>query len=210
MNRTLSVLVVSAMAALPAAALAQSSQPAKSKPGSSSAQGQAPGGQMPQMPQPGPEVQFLKKDVGAWDATVETTDPSGQKTTAKGTETVSMIGYWQVARFKGQMMGQQFEGLSSVTYDPTKKKYVGTWIDSMTPGYATMEADLSADGKTMTGTMQGPDMSGKMVTEKTTTEWRPDGTRVFTMYGPGDTAGKQAPTMTITYRKRGGGAGAAR
>ena len=98
-----------------------------------------------------------------------------------------------------------------VTYDPTKKKYVGTWIDSMTPGYATMEAELSADGKTMTGTMEGPDMSGKIVKSRETTEWRPDGTRVFTMYGPGDAAGKQAPVMTITYRKRGGApAGTAR
>ncbi len=210
MNRTLCALVVSAIAALPAAALAQSSQP-KPKPGGSSAQGQSQTGQMPPLPQPGPEIQFLKKDAGTWDATVQMTDPSGQKTTAKGTETVSMIGFWQVARFKGQMMGQAFEGLSSVTYDPTKKKYVGTWIDSMTPGYATIEADLSADGKTMTGTMEGPDMNGKMVKERTTTEWRPDGSRVFTMYGPGDTAGKQAPTMTITYHRRGGApAGSAR
>ncbi len=207
MKRTLSALVVSAIAALPAAALAQS-QSEKPKPGSSSAQGQPQGGQMPQMPKPGPEHDVLKKDVGTWDATVEMTDPTGQKTTAKGTETVSMIGFWQIARFKGQMMGQPFEGLGSTTYDPTKKKYVGTWIDSMTPGYATMEADLAADGKTMTGTMEGPDMSGKMVKERTTTEWRPDGSRVFTMYGPGDAAGKQAPTMTITYRRRGGAAGA--
>jgi len=204
MKRVLYTLAVSAVAVLPAAALAQT-QPAQpaAKAGSSQAQSQ-----MPQMPQPGPEVLFLKKDAGTWDASVEMTDPSGQKTTAKGTETVSMIGFWQVARFRGQMMGQPFEGLGSVTYDPTKKKYVGTWIDSMTPGYATVEAELSADGKTMTGTMEGPDMSGKIVKSRETTEWRSDGTRVFTMYGPGDAAGKQAPVMTITYHRRGGAAAA--
>ncbi|HXY39863.1 MAG TPA: DUF1579 domain-containing protein [Vicinamibacteria bacterium] len=209
MNRTLSALVVSAVA-LPAGALAQSSQPTKPKPASSSAAAQSQGAQMPQMPKPGPEHDVLRKDVGTWDATVEMTAPDGQKTTSKGTETVSMIGFWQVSSFKGQMMGEPFQGLGSVTFDPTKKKYVGTWIDSMTPGYSTMEADLSADGRTMTGTMEGPDMSGKMVKSREVTEWRPDGTRVFSMYGPGDTAGKQAPMMTITYRKRGGAGGSAR
>ncbi len=203
MKSMLAAVAVSVVV-LPAVAFSQSSQTPSKPAAKSPAQSQA--SQMPPMPKPGPEHDILKKDVGSWDATVEMTEPSGQKTTAKGTETVSMIGFWQVSRFKGQMMGQPFEGLATTTWDPTKKRYVGTWIDSMTPGYATVEGELSADGKTMNGTMEGPDMSGKIVKEKETTEWKPDGTRVFTMYGPKDPSGKEAPVMTIVYHRRGGAA----
>ncbi len=211
MKRMLGTLAVSALLALPAAAIAQSSQSQPARPPAKS--GASPTGQqsqMPEIPKPGPEHDVLRKDVGSWDATVEMTQPNGQKTTAKGTETVSMIGFWQVSRFKGEMMGQPFEGLGSTTYDPTKKKYVGTWIDSMTPGYSTVEAELSADGRTMAGTMEGPDMSGKMVKMRETTEWQPDGTRVFTMYAPKNAGGQEPVTMRITYRRRGGGPGTAR
>jgi hypothetical protein len=155
---------------------------------------------MPQMPKPGPEHDLLKKDVGVWDATVEMTGPDGQTTTSKGTETVSMLGFWQVSQFKGQMMGQPFEGLSTTTYDPTKKKYVGTWIDSMTPGYSTVEAEY--DGKSMTGNMEGPDMSGKIVKMRETTEWKDDNTRVLTMYAPKGADDKEPVALRITYRKR--------
>jgi len=158
--------------------------------------------QAPDMPKPGPEHEMLKKAVGVWDAVVEMTGPDGAKTTSKGTETVSMIGFWQVGQFKSEMMGQPFEGLGLVTYDPTKKKYVGTWIDSMTPGRATVESEYDAAKGTMTGTMEGPDMSGKTVRMRETTEWKPDGARVFTMYGPKGADGREPVVMTITYKRR--------
>jgi Protein of unknown function (DUF1579) len=196
MNRILAALAVSVVVFAAAASAQQSKKPqaaAKSTPAQASQQA-------PEVPKPGPEHDLLKKDVGVWDASVELTGPDGQMTTSKGTETVSMIGFWQVAQFKGQMMGQPFEGLGTVTYDPTKKKYVGTWIDSMTPGYSTVESEY--DGKSMSGTMEGPDMSGKIVKMREMAEWKDDNTRVFTMYGPKSAEGKEAVTMRITYKRR--------
>ena len=156
--------------------------------------------QMPPMPQPGPEHEMLKKDVGTWDATVEMfMAPGAPPSVSKGTETVTMMGgFWQLAEFKSEMMGQPFEGRGTTGYDPAKKKYVGTWVDTMTPGYYTSEATYDAATKTLTGFMEGPDPSGQVTKTKETTVWKDADTRVFTMYAPdGQTVG-----MRITYKRR--------
>ncbi len=156
--------------------------------------------QAPSMPQPGPEHEMLKKDVGTWDATVEMfTAPGAPPSVSKGTETASMLGgFWLLTEFKSEMMGQPFEGRGASGYDPTKKKYVGTWIDTMTPGYYTTEATYDAATKTMSSVMEGPDPSGQVTKTKATTEWKDADTRVFTIYGPdGKSVG-----MRITYKRR--------
>ena len=156
--------------------------------------------QMPALPQPGPEHELLKKDVGTWDATVEMfMAPGGAPMVSKGTDTVSMIGgFWQVDDFKSEMMGQPFAGRGATGYDPAKKKYVGTWVDSMTPGYYTVEGTYDAATKTLNATMEGPDQTGAVVKTKQTTAWKDADTRVFTLYGPDGSS----VTMRITYKRR--------
>jgi hypothetical protein len=155
-------------------------------------------------PVPGPEHELLKKDVGVWDATVELSmAPGAAPAVSKGTETVLMLGgFWQLAQFKSEMMGQPFEGLGTVGYDPAKGKYVGTWIDSMTPGYYTVEGTYNAATKTMTTMMEGPDPSGQTAKMRETTEWKDADNRVFTMYGPPGPDGKEPVAMRITYKRR--------
>jgi hypothetical protein len=156
--------------------------------------------QAPPMPAPGPEHELLKKDVGTWDATVEMfMQPGAAPSVSKGTEVVSMLGgFWQIGEFKSEMMGQPFEGRGAMGYDPARKKYVGTWVDTMSPGYYTTEGTYDAATKTLTATMEGPDPSGAPTKVKETTEWKDDGTRVFTMYAPD---GKTV-SMRITYKRR--------
>ncbi len=77
------------------------------------------------------------------------------------------------------------------------KKDVGTWIDTMMPGYYTTEATYDPASKTMTSTMEGPDPSGQVARTKATMEWKDPDTRVFSMYGPDGKLG-----MRITYRRR--------
>jgi hypothetical protein len=151
-------------------------------------------------PTPGPEHEMLKKDVGTWDATVEMfMAPGAPPSVSKGTETVTMLGgFWQVSEFKSEMMGQPFEGRGATGYDPAKKKYVGTWVDTMTPSYYTLEGTYDAATKTMSALMDGPDPSGAVTKTKQTTEWKDADTRVFNMYAPdGKTVG-----MRITYKRR--------
>lgn len=161
--------------------------------------------QMPPMPKPGPEHAIFKDDAGTWDATVESLmTPDGKPTTSKGTETntVSCGGLCLVTHFKGEMMpGVVFEGHGTTAYDPAKKKYIGSWTDSMSTGLSIGESTHDPATKTLTGYMEGPDMSGKVVKMKSVVEYKDPNTRVFTMYGPGPD-GKEAQVMRITYTRK--------
>jgi hypothetical protein len=156
--------------------------------------------QGPPLPTPGPEHAMLKNDVGTWDATVEMfMAPGAPPALSKGTEVVTMMGgFWQLTEFKSEMMGQPFEGRGTTGFDPAKKKYVGTWVDTMTPAYYTVEGTYDAATKTLTGFMDGPDQTGVVTKTKETTQWKDADTRVFTMYAPDG----KAVAMRITYTRR--------
>lgn len=162
------------------------------------------GGQMPPMPKPGPEHEILKMDVGTWDAVVEVTPAPGapvMRSTGVETNTMGCGGLCLITDFKGEMMGAPFLGHGVATWDPAKKKYVGTWTDSMSTGLMIGESTYDAASKKWSGTMEGPDMTGKVMKSRSTVEWRGASTRVFTMYGPGPD-GKEMEGMKITYTKR--------
>ena len=160
--------------------------------------------QMP-LPKPGPEHQVFKHDEGTWDATVEIFAAPGQPPmTSKGVETnmVGCGGLCLISDFKGEMMpGQVFHGHGTTAYDAAKKKYVGSWTDSMSSGLLIGESTYDPASKTVTGWMEGPDMTGKVAKMKSVVEYKDAGTRVFSMYGPGPD-GKEAMGMRITYKRR--------
>jgi hypothetical protein len=160
---------------------------------------------MPPAPKPGPEHAILKQDEGAWDATVEMfMAPGAPPMTSKGVETnaIGCGGLCLITDFKGEMgPGQPFHGHGTSVWDPGKKKYVGTWTDSMSSGIALGESTYDAAAKTMTGTMEGADATGKVSKMKSVVQYKDANTRVFTMYMTGPD-GKEVPGMTITYVKR--------
>ena len=154
------------------------------------------------MPKPGPEHELLKKDVGTWDATVEMMFPGAPPSTSKGVETNRMIGgLWLVTDFKSTMMGQPFQGHGTTGYDVNKKKYVGTWVDTMGTGLGLSESTYDAATRTLAGTFEGADETGRTVKSRAVTEYKDDDTRVFTMYTTAPD-GKEVPGMTITYKRR--------
>ena len=160
---------------------------------------------MPPLPKPGPEHAVFKEDAGTWDAVVETfMQPGGSPMTSKGIETnvIGCAGLCLVTDFKSEMMpGMQFEGHGIATWDPAKKRYVGSWTDSMSTGMALSEGTWDPEKRTMTGWMEGPDLTGKMTRTKTVGEYTPDGRRIFTAYGPAQN-GKEPVQMRITYTRR--------
>ncbi|HEV3167746.1 MAG TPA: DUF1579 domain-containing protein [Isosphaeraceae bacterium] len=155
-------------------------------------------------PKPGPEHEILKKEAGVWDASVEMSMPDGKTNVSKGVETNTMLsgGIWVVTNFKGKMMGQDFEGSGVSGYDPNKKKYVGTWVDSMTTGISRIEQTYDAATKTMSGWLEAPDEQGKMLKSKTITEWKDDNNRIFTLALPSPDGKESATVMRITYKRR--------
>jgi Protein of unknown function (DUF1579) len=163
--------------------------------------------EMPLPPKPGPEHELLKMEAGTWDAVVEIMPAPGEppmKSTGVETGVLGCGGLCLASEFKGEMMpGQTFHGHGTTAYDPAKKKYVGSWTDSMSKGLSIGESTHDPASKTFTGWMEGPDMTGKVAKMKSVVEYKDTGTRVFTMYGPGfGPDGKEAVGMRITYKRR--------
>jgi len=165
-----------------------------------------PGGQQPPpTPKPGPEHQVFKMDEGTWDATVEIVPgPGAPPMTSKGVEvnTIGCGGLCMITDFKGEAMtGTPFHGHGMATWDVVKKKYVGSWTDSMSQGLAIGESTWDPAAKQFTGAMEGPDMTGKVVRTRSLVQYGANGTRVFTAYAPGPD-GKEMRVMRITYTRR--------
>jgi hypothetical protein len=157
---------------------------------------------MPPMPKPGPEHQLLKEDEGSWAATVEIFAPGAPgPMTSQGTEVnrIGCGGLCLISDFKSEIMGTPFEGHGMTIYDPAKKKYIGTWSDSMSTGLLLGESTYDPATKTVTGWMEGPGMDGKPTKSKSVVEYK-GGSRVMNMYTIGSD-GKEALTMRITYKK---------
>ncbi|MFO0797970.1 MAG: DUF1579 family protein [Gemmataceae bacterium] len=144
---------------------------------------------------PGPELDVLKKMVGTWDTTMKM-----EGTESKGTCVYKMDvgGLWLASAFETDLGGMKFSGRGYDSYDPSKKKYVGLWIDSMMPSVMTMEGSYDAAKKTMTmvGTAPGPDGKAEKMTAVSV---MPDADTIdFKMY-MGDA---KAPAFTILYKRK--------
>jgi hypothetical protein len=157
----------------------------------------------PSLPQPGPEHQFLKDDEGQWDAVVEVfAQPGEPPMQSKGVETNRMGcgGLCLITDFKSDLMGLPFEGHGTTTWNPSKKKYVGSWSDSMSTGLSLTESTWDPATKTVTGWIEGPDPTGNVTRMKSVVEYKDSG-RVFSAYAPGPD-GKDVLTMKITYTRK--------
>jgi hypothetical protein len=151
------------------------------------------------MPKPTKEHEWLKGRIGTWDCTVNC-PMMGAPT--KATETAKAFGDFSVsAEFQGEMMGQAFTGLSLMTYDPIKKKYVSTWCDTMMPAIMVFEGTLDASGKKLTSTGKGPNMEGAVVEYTNVLELTGPDSAKFTMYETSKGASDES-AMTIDYKRR--------
>jgi hypothetical protein len=118
------------------------------------------GGGEPPISKPGKEHEVLTSLEGVFNATVKMwAEPGKEPTTSTGVMTRAMImdGRYLKEDFTGAFFGQTFKGMGVMTFDAKKKKYVSTWIDSMTTSIVMMEGTYDAAKKTMT--MLGEDDS---------------------------------------------------
>jgi len=121
------------------------------------------------LPQATAEHKGLQYYVGTWDAETKIwMAPGVAPMMGKAVETNKMLGtMWMVSEFEGEMMKMSFTGLGKYGYDPHKKKYVGTWIDTLSPHLSVMEGTMDEATKTLTMMSKGFDpMKGKEVTSK--------------------------------------------
>lgn len=160
-----------------------------------------------EFPKPGPEHEQLKRLAGEWDALVKCQMPasdgssSTQESKGEYTAKLDVGGYFLVTEFKCHLGGQAFHGRGLNGYDPFKKKYVGVWVDSMSPSVYMLEGAFDESGKVYTETMTGPDPQGKPMKMRMTTEIQDNEHLHVKMFGPGD-GGKETLMMEIAYTRK--------
>ncbi len=155
-----------------------------------------------------PQSKILAQSEGEWDADITITmpGPDGKVTTskAKGTETNRLIGgKWLISDFKGEFFNAPFEGHGQNGYDAKKGKYVATWIDTMSTHIDLMEGTYDEKTKTLTLNADTEDPnSGKPMKLRLETQFKEDGTRVFTEYAQMEGQKEFAKFMEVIYTKR--------
>jgi hypothetical protein len=161
--------------------------------------------QGPPAPKPGPEHAVLKEDVGTWDAKVEIIPAPGmQPMVSKGVETNTLGcgGLCLISDFKAEgAQGEPFHGHGITTWDPVKKKYVGSWTDSMSTGLMLGESTWDPAAKKATGTMTTRDPTGKPIETRMVAEYPSPDARTMMSYMMGPD-GKEFMNMRITYTRR--------
>ncbi len=156
---------------------------------------------------PLPEHKILAEDQGTWDATIKTYDkgPDAEPSVSRGSEVNEVLpgGLWVLTKFEGDFGGMKFQGRGQFGYDPVKKKYVGTWLDSTSTILSLLEGDYDPKTKTMSYEGDGYDPVQKAkFHQKMVTAAKDDGTRVFTLSMKFDGQPAEVKFMEILYTKR--------
>ena len=158
-----------------------------------------------QFPSATEEHKVLKHEVGEWQAEVTMfMGPAGpydppHKSVAK--ESCRMVGdFWLVSDFEGSFEGMKLSGHAQFGYDPQKKKYFGTWVDSFRPVQTHMIGTFDAATKTLTydttaKAMDGTEEKGKNVIVFS------DNKKVMTMYGAAPGTGEMIKVMEVVYTR---------
>ncbi len=154
-----------------------------------------------------PEHERLAKGVGTWDATIKSwmQGPQSEPTVSKGVEVAKLMpgGLWILSEFDGKFGDMDFHGQGQTGYDPGKKKYIGTWVDSMSPTIMIMEGDFDPTTHTMTMNSKGVGPNGKPYDARMVEVHKDRDTRVFTMSMKSDDTGPDfVKMMEITYTRR--------
>ncbi|HET7237880.1 MAG TPA: DUF1579 domain-containing protein [Terrimicrobiaceae bacterium] len=146
----------------------------------------------------------LQKFVGEWESEGEAYMSPGQPPTKlQGVESSRMIGgFWFVAQIKSTVPDFPYEQILTIGYDPAKKRYIGTVIDSMTSHIWELEGTFDATGNVLTWETEGPVPDPEKPSKfREVTELKNPDHKVFTssLLGPD---GSWNTVMTITLRRK--------
>ena len=86
-----------------------------------------------------------------------------------------MLGsFWVINNMEGDVGGHTFTAIQTIGYDAAKKKYVGTWVDSMMHYMWQYEGHVDASGKKLLLVAEGPNFmdQGKLARFRDSYEFR--------------------------------------
>ncbi|HPF13437.1 MAG: DUF1579 family protein [Planctomycetes bacterium] len=148
------------------------------------------------MPKPADQHKMLHKSIGTWEGTLTMFVPGQPETPMPAHEVVEAHGpFWTASHFACDMGGMQFEGFGSMGYDTTKEKFIGTWIDNMSTSLTLMEGDFDKETGLLTMRWEGPDMTGKMVPNRSEGTFHEDSYEMRFFMG-------DEPSMTISMKRK--------
>lgn len=153
---------------------------------------------------PGPAHKILEPKVGKWTANMKCwKEPGGQPETSTGSSEAKWVfgGRFLEDNFTGNFAGQAFQGRGYCGYDNIQKKYISTWLDSMSTGM--MHASGSFDPATKTFTFTGESsncMTGKVEKTRVVEKIVDNDHITMQMFGPGPD-GKEYMSMEIAYTR---------
>jgi len=157
--------------------------------------------QEPQKPQPTEEHHAILRSVGTWEGSMKLWIPGMPEQTTSCTEVNTAFGdFWMTTDFECQLMGDTYRGQGATGYDPMKGKYVGTWMDNMSPFLAVMEGE-ERDGKLIMR-WTGPTMDGSVQPHRF--EMVHAGESYTSTFFVGEGAGTK--TMEFHMKRKGGAA----
>lgn len=155
---------------------------------------------------PGEPHEEMAHWLGEWDCqvTISGMGPDVPPMTSRGSAMFSWLheGRWMKQEFRGEMMGQPFNGFGISGYDNYRKQYVDMWVDSMSTSMATMRGNTmpGSDVMVMFGEMDEP-MTGEIgkIVRNVITRHSDDH---FTFEMQEVMYGEPFTVMTIEYRRR--------
>ena len=153
---------------------------------------------------PSKEHEWLKQFEGTWNFAGKffMAGPDQPPTESKGVQVdkVSVGGLWLIidAQEEG---GMKFHGHGMVGYDPSKKKYVSAWVDSMAPALGTAEGTASADGKSLSMNSVWPGKDGKPMNVREVSTIKDKDHKTHEMFMVGED-GKEVKFGTLEYTRK--------
>lgn len=154
---------------------------------------------------PGAEHEWLAKAEGSWEGTCKMwMQPGMDPIESENSADFEMImdGRYLGGHFRGNMMGQEFEGAAIYAFNNVSGKFECAWIDNMGTGIMTGTGALSSDKKVMTWTLTGYDpMTKKPFTMREVDTRISDSEQKLEMFGP-DMNGKEYKMMEIVSKRQ--------
>jgi hypothetical protein len=97
-------------------------------------------------------------------------------------ETIEKVGeFWTVSKYECDMMGMPFVGRATLGYEPHAKRYVSTWIDSMSPTLFVLIGQQKGDTLHLEGDAYSC-MTNSVLKHRTTEKHISKNERLFEMF----------------------------
>ncbi len=151
------------------------------------------------------EHQWLKQLVGNWTVTSEAImAPGAEPMMMESTESVRALGdLWVVSEGEASFGDTQFQSMMTLGYDPQKKAFVGTWVDTMQTHLWVYRGQLDQAKKVLTLNTEGPGIEDptKMASYRDVFELVSPDHKVLTSWAQGED-GEWTQFMKADFRRK--------